>query len=29
MFVPARYVSEKLGAKVQWDADARTITINK
>ncbi|MFB9324433.1 copper amine oxidase N-terminal domain-containing protein [Paenibacillus aurantiacus] len=27
-FVPLRFVSEGLGAVVQWDADARTVYIN-
>jgi len=27
LFVPIRYVSEQLGAKVNWDAAARTVTI--
>lgn len=27
--LPARFVAEKLGAKVEWDAEARTVTITK
>ena len=29
LFVPVRYVSEQLGAKVDWNAAARTVTITK
>jgi hypothetical protein len=29
LFVPVRYVSEQLGAKVEWDAIARRVTITK
>jgi len=29
LFVPIRYVSEQLGAKVDWDAGARTVTITR
>ncbi len=27
--LPARFVSEQLGAKVEWDEEARTVTITK
>ena len=29
LFVPVRYVSEQLGAKVDWNAATRTVTIIK
>ena len=29
LFVPARYVSEQLGATVNWDATTRMVTITK
>ena len=29
LFVPIRYVSEQLGARVDWDADTRTVVISK
>jgi prenyltransferase beta subunit len=29
VLVPVRYVTEKLGAEVQWDPAARTVTISK
>jgi len=29
LFVPIRYVSEQLGAKVDWDANTRTVYISK
>ena len=28
LFVPVRYVSEQLGAQVNWDATTRTVTIS-
>ena len=29
LFVPVRYVSEQLGANVDWNADAQTVTITQ
>ena len=29
LFVPVRYVSEQLGAKVDWDANGRRVTITR
>jgi hypothetical protein len=29
VLVPVRYVTEKLGAEVQWDQAAQTVTVTK
>ncbi|MDD5689953.1 MAG: copper amine oxidase N-terminal domain-containing protein [Caldisericia bacterium] len=28
-FVPIRFISEHLGAKVDWDESTRTVTITR